>query len=241
MLISTTSELEYVCNELLMLQPKFIAVDTEFVRNCTEYYPRLCLIQIAYDEKQFIIDVLANEIDLSILKSVFYNEDVVKVFHDCKQDIDALLTRFPKIPSPIFDTQIAAMFCCCYDNAVGYSKLVEQFLGVSLDKLTLKRSNWMLRPLSSDKIEYALNDVIYLHKLYRILYDNLVSADRLSWFLEEMNGILSQGFSYDNVYYMPDSVSDVTKAEIIVIRSIVEWREKLAQFFNVNRDFILKK
>ena len=240
MLISTTSELKHVCNELLISQPKFIAVDTEFVRNCSEYYPRLCLIQIAYGEKRFIVDVLADGIDLSILEPIFYNENIVKVFHDCKQDIDALLTKFPKVPSPIFDTQIAAMFCYCYDNAIGYSKLVEQFLGISLDKLTLKRSNWMLRPLSIDKIEYALNDVIYLYKLYHMLYDNLVSAGRLPWFLEEMNNILLQEVNYNDIYDIPDSACDITKAEIIIVRSIVEWREKLAQFFNVSRDFILK-
>ena len=240
MLISTTSELRHICNELLISQPKFIAVDTEFIRNCSEYYPRLCLIQIAYSERRFIVDVLADGIDLSILKSIFYNESIIKVFHDCKQDIDALLTKFPKVPSPIFDTQIAAMFCYCYDNAIGYSKLVEQFLGISLDKLTLKRSNWMLRPLSIDKIEYAFNDVIYLYKLYHILYDNLASAGKLRWFLEEMDNILSQEVNYNDIYDISDSAYDITKAEIIIARSIVEWREKLAQFFNVSRDFILK-
>ena len=240
MLINTTNELEHVCNELIMMQPKFIAVDTEFIRNLNEYYPKLCLIQIAYCKKRFVIDVLASGIDLSILESIFYNENIVKVFHDCKQDVDALLTKFPKVPFPIFDTQVAAMFCYPYDNAVGYSKLVEQFLGISLDKLTLKRSNWMLRPLSDDKIEYALNDVIYLYKLYHILYDKLVSSDKLSWFLEEMDSILLQEISYTDVESITDSASNITKTEIIFIKSIVEWREKLAQFFNVNRDLILK-
>ncbi|AHX06855.1 3'-5' exonuclease family protein [Ehrlichia chaffeensis str. Liberty] len=240
MLIDTVKELERLCNQLLVLQPKFIAVDTEFVRSSSEYYPKLCLIQIAYGKEQFVIDVLAKDMDLSVLGHIFYNESIIKVFHDCRQDIDALLTKFPEIPSPIFDTQIAAMFCCCYDNAVGYSKLVEQFLGISLDKLSLKRSNWALRPLSADKIQYALNDVIYLYELYQILYNNLLDAGKLPWFLEEMNNIVLQEVNCNDVFDIPDFGSDMTKEEIIVVRSVIEWRERLAKFFNLNREFILK-
>ncbi|GAT75607.1 ribonuclease D, partial [Ehrlichia ruminantium] len=33
MLIDTTGKLQDVCNQLLMSYPKFIAVDTEFIRN----------------------------------------------------------------------------------------------------------------------------------------------------------------------------------------------------------------
>ncbi|QGR02754.1 ribonuclease D [Ehrlichia ruminantium] len=240
MLIDTTSKLQDVCSQLLMSCPKFIAVDTEFIRNCSEYYPRLSLIQIAWGKGNCVIDVLAHDMDLSILESVFYNRDIVKVFHDCRQDIDALLTRFSRIPNPIFDTQVAAMFCAYYDNAVGYSKLVAQFLDVSLDKLTLKRSNWLIRPLSDDKIQYALDDVVYLYELYQILYDNLISSQRLLWFLEEMNNIVMQEASYGNIYDIFDFSSEVTKEEVIISCSIVEWREKLAQYFNVSRDSLLK-
>ncbi|CAH58427.1 ribonuclease D [Ehrlichia ruminantium] len=240
MLIDTTGKLQDVCNQLLMSCPKFIAVDTEFIRNCNEYYPRLSLIQIAWSEGKCVIDVLADDIDLSVLESIFYNKEIVKIFHDCKQDIDALLTKFPRIPYPIFDSQIAAMFCAYYDNAVGYSKLVAQFLDVSLDKLTLKRSNWLMRPLSDDKIQYALDDVVYLYELYQVLYDNLISSKRLLWFLEEMSNIVKQEASYGNIYDISDFPSEVTKDEIIISWSIVEWREKLAKYFNVNRDFVLK-
>ncbi|KJV65569.1 MULTISPECIES: ribonuclease D [Ehrlichia] len=240
MLIDDVKELESICNRLLVLQPEFIAVDTEFIRSGSEYYPKLCLIQIACAEEQFVVDVLASGMDLSVLGDIFYNKNIIKVFHDCRQDVDALLTKFPEIPSPIFDTQIAAMFCYCYDNSVGYSKLVEQLLGISLDKLSLKRSNWELRPVSVDKIQYALNDVIYLYELYKILYNNLVNAGRLSWFLEEMNSIVLQEVNYSNICNIPDFASDITKEEIIVVKSVIEWREKLAQFFNLNREFILK-
>ncbi|AHX04688.1 ribonuclease D [Ehrlichia japonica] len=240
MLIDDVKELERICNRLLVLQPEFIAVDTEFIRSSSEYYPRLCSVQIAYAKEHFVIDVLANGMDLSALGDIFYNKNIIKVFHDCRQDVDALLTKFPKIPSPIFDTQIAAMFCYCYDNSVGYSKLVEQFLGISLDKLSFKRSNWELRPLSADKIQYALNDVIYLYELYKMLYNNLVDAGRLLWFLEEMDNIVSQEANYSNICDIPDFTSDITKEEVIVVKSVIEWREKLAQFFNLNREFILK-
>nr|WP_240991857.1 ribonuclease D [Wolbachia endosymbiont of Glossina morsitans morsitans] len=121
MLINTTSELEDICEELIAKKPKFIAVDTEFIRNNLIYYPILSLIQISYGEKSFIVDALVPEIDLSFIKKIMLNQGITKVFHSFRQDIESLLTVFKCIPTPIFDTQVAAMFCY-YHDFIGYSK-----------------------------------------------------------------------------------------------------------------------
>ncbi|QXK91709.1 ribonuclease D [Neoehrlichia mikurensis] len=239
MLISSTDELKKFCDLILKDHPQYIAVDTEFMRSYKEYYPKLCLIQIAYHSQKCIIDVLEENLDLSPLKSIFYNKNITKVFHDCRQDLEALSTRFSQSPSPIFDTQIAAMLCNYYDNAVSYSKLVEQFLGITLDKLLLKKTNWMLRPLSQNKIDYALDDVVYLYQLYAKIYERLVSHERLLWFFEEMQAIEVNKINYDAIFDGLKFVHNITEDYILIAKYIVEWREKLARHFNVNRNIII--
>ncbi|KJV69165.1 ribonuclease D [Candidatus Neoehrlichia procyonis] len=239
MLISSTDELKKFCDTTLRDHPQYIAVDTEFMRSYKEYYPKLCLIQIAYSNQKCIIDALEENLDLSPLNNIFYNKNIIKVFHDCRQDLEALSTRFSQSPSPIFDTQIAAMLCNYYDNAVGYSRLVEQFLGITLNKLLLKRSDWSLRPLSQSKIDYAFDDVVYLYQLYGKVYKSLVSRKRLLWFFEEMQSIEIHKINYDTIFDGIKFFSDIAEKDILIAKYVIEWREKLARSFNVNRNIIM--
>ncbi|WP_238523275.1 ribonuclease D [Anaplasma centrale] len=215
-------------------------MDTEFVRSFNDYYPRLCLLQMAYQGGQCVVDVLDERLDLSPLQEIFDDEGICKVFHDCRQDLDALSQRFLRLPKPIFDTQTASMLCEYHDNSVGYSKLVEQFLGVKLNKLLFKRVDWSHRPLSEGKVRYALDDVTYLHELYGVLLDILVAKGRLTWFREEMAGIAGASVdNYDSLLEGMDFFSELGEAEAIVARSIIEWREKIARLFNVNRNIVM--
>ncbi len=239
LLISSTSELEDICEKLIEEKPSFIALDTEFIRNNTTYYPKLSLIQISYYEKSFIVDVLASGINLSILETIMLDKKIVKVFHSCKQDMESLLTLFHDIPSPIFDTQIAAMFCHYYHDFIGYSKLVKQLIGIEIDKIKAKNSNWLKRPLSDEQFDYAINDVIYLYDLYQILLDQLEKNNKMLWFQEEIgmiNDIRRYIHNPREVWKKFNFNCEVTP---ITIKAIVEWREMIAQKYNINRNMII--
>ena len=240
MFIRSTDKLVQFCDMVLRDCPESIAIDTEFSRSFNDYYPKLCLLQIAYGEQQCVIDVLEEGLDLSPLHKVFAETRISKVFHDCRQDLDALSLRFPCLPQPVFDTQVAAMLCHYYENSVGYSRLVEQFLDVKLNKLSFKRVDWSKRPLSESKVRYALDDVIYLHKLYGILRDILSEKGRLSWCIQDMEQI-SDMFTdnYDSMLEGMEFFNDLTQQELVISRSVVEWREKAARFLNVNRNIIM--
>lgn len=235
-MVNTTSELKDVCSNLIMRKPNFIAVDTEFIRNGATYYPKLSLIQIFDGKKSFIIDVLVDELDLSPLEGVMLNKEIIKVFHSCRHDIESLLTVFKHVPTPIFDTQIAAMFCNYYHDCIGYSRLVEQYINVDLDNKA-KNSDWSRRPLSDDQLSYAINDVIYLYDLYEILYDKLERSNRIDWFYEEIHTI-----SNINRYYCKDiwkKMSSYYNVNPLTAKTITEWREILAQRYNINRNKII--
>lgn len=237
--IITTSELEDACEKLNAKKPKFIAVDTEFIRNSLTYYPKLSLIQISYGEKSFIVDTLAPEIDLSAIGKLMTNKEITKVFHSCKQDMESLLTVFKDIPAPIFDTQIAAMFCNYYHDFIGYAKLIEQYMGIILDKVKAKNSNWLKRPLSEEQLDYAVNDVVYLYDLYQILHDKLEETSRIHWFQEEIRTIEDINRYLHNPKNAWKRIKFNNPQLMLTVKAVSEWQETLAQRYNVNRNRII--
>ncbi len=160
----------------------FIAVDTEFIRERT-YYPQLCLVQISDGTNAVAIDPLAQGLELAPLWTLMRNEAIVKVFHAGQQDMEIFLHQMGQLPAPIYDTQIAAMVCGLGDQ-VGYDKLVHALLGDHLDK-TSRFTDWSKRPLSRKQITYALDDVIYLARLYPLMKKRIADEGRTDWLDEE--------------------------------------------------------
>ena len=84
-IVKTTADLATACTDLA--KSEFVAVDTEFMREQT-FWPHLCLIQLAGPEHEFIVDPLAEGIDLSPFWQLMGDTNVVKVFHAARQDIE---------------------------------------------------------------------------------------------------------------------------------------------------------
>ena len=154
-LITTTVALAELCERLA--KSDFVAVDTEFMRENT-YYPLLCLVQIGNQEEAAAIDPLAEGIDLTpLLDLMCNNEEVLKVFHAGGQDVEIIYNLTGKTPHPIFDTQIA-MMAISQSEQIGYSNLVESWLGLTIDK-GARFTDWARRPLDARQIDYAIGDV----------------------------------------------------------------------------------
>lgn len=169
-----------------------LALDTEFVREST-YYPRLCLIQITGNGGPALaIDMMSDDIDLAPLKELLENKKVLKLFHAGKQDLEILCRLLGFVPTPLFDTQVAAQLLG-YGDQVGYEALVRDVLGKSLDK-SQQYTNWARRPLSDRQLEYALNDVLFLRELYPALIERLKAKKRDGWMEELMQPISEPAF-----------------------------------------------
>ena len=164
-IIKTTSELSKFCAHASKFD--YLTVDTEFLRERT-YYPKLCLIQLAFPSDQednaVLVDPLDNQLDLSPLYELFLNRNVVKVFHAARQDLEIFFHDKNIIPNPLFDTQLAAMVCG-FGEQVGYETLVRSICKVNLDKSS-RFTDWSLRPLSDSQKDYALADVTHLRQIY---------------------------------------------------------------------------
>ena len=213
-----------------------LGIDTEFVRERT-YWPDLCLVQIATKNEEFIIDI-KSDIDLSKFWRVLQDKSILKIIHSCKQDIEAIYFKSGIIPSPIFDTQIAAMFCD-FTDSISYAQLVEKILHIKLDK-DLQYSDWSKRPLDIKKYHYAINDVKYLIDIYNHIEKKLHSCKKASWLDEEML-ILSTPLSVMNKNY-PKSKKQLLKKEFHnedILDNLKEFRENIAILNNLPRKRLL--
>ena len=153
-LITTTEELAAACHRLA--RHPFVTVDTEFLRETT-FWPILCVVQLASDDEALAIDALAEGLDLQPLLRLMADEDVVKVFHAARQDLEIFWKLAGVLPTPLFDTQVAAMVCG-YGDQVSYSELVHSICQVSIDKSS-RFTDWARRPLADAQIDYAIGDV----------------------------------------------------------------------------------
>ncbi|MFN5903180.1 MAG: ribonuclease D, partial [Novosphingobium sp.] len=181
-LITESAELSALCKRLA--KAEFVCVDTEFMRENT-YWPELCLIQIADSNEAAAIDPLAKDLDLApLLDLLVDNEDVLKVFHAGGQDVEIIYNLTGKTPHPIFDTQIA-MMAISQSEQIGYSNLVESWLGMQIDK-GARFTDWSRRPLTERQIEYAIGDVTHLAKIFPKILARLIKTGRGAWLDIEM-------------------------------------------------------
>lgn len=237
-IITDTPKLKELC-ESLAKEP-FIAIDTEFLRDRT-YYAKLCLIQVSSDTVEpHAIDPLADGIDLAPLYELLANENVIKVFHAARQDLEIFYNLTGTIPTPLFDTQVAGMVCG-YGDTIGYLNLVQSICDVRLDKGP-QFTNWAHRPLSKKQISYALDDVHYLRDIYKSLRRQLKETGREKWVDEEMATLTST-----DTYESPPELAwerikiKTNKAQCLaVLRAVAAIREEEAQNRDIPKAHILK-
>lgn len=236
-LITTTKDLNQLCERLA--QHEFVTVDTEFIREQT-FWPKLCLIQLAGPSDEAVVDPLEPGIDLAPFYQLMANEQVVKVFHAARQDLEIVWTQAHLMPKPIFDTQVAAMVCG-FGESVSYVNLVKQITGRDLDKSS-RFTDWARRPLTEKQLIYALGDVTHLRDIYQRLKAELESTGRVRWLDEEM-AELTDAKTYET---HPEDAWRRLKLRVknrkglAVLMELAAWRERAAQAQDVPRNRILR-
>lgn len=237
-LITTQPALETFCEAISLEKPEFIAVDTEFMRERT-YYPLLCLIQVASPENVAAIDPLA-QLDLSPFLALLQDPNIMKVFHAAYQDVEIFYYLTKQVPTPLFDTQIAAM-ACGYGESVSYEALVNSLAKTSIDKGS-RFTDWSHRPLSDRQIDYALGDVTHLRTVYLKLLSKLEEAGREHWIADEM-ATLTNIDTYDldpNNSWKKIRYRNMRSKGLAYLREIAAIREREAQRLDIPRPRVLK-
>ncbi len=236
-LIATTRELADLCHRLALFP--YVTVDTEFLRETT-FWPKLCVVQLASDDEAVAVDALAEGLDLQPLFDLMADPKVVKVFHAARQDVEIFWNLAKLVPTPLFDTQVAAMVCG-FGDQISYADLVQTVTKANLDKSS-RFTDWTRRPLSAAQVAYAIADVTHLRDIYKFLLGKLEASSRVGWLSDEM-GTLTAPATYEQ---HPDRAWERFRnrarkpRDLAVLMELAGWREAEAQSRDVPRARVLK-
>lgn len=217
----------------------FVVLDTEFMRVDT-FYPQAGLVQVSDGRLTALIDPLCIG-DWSSFAALLDDESVVKVLHACSEDLEVFQRLTGTLPQPLFDTQLAAAYLNI-GFSMGYSRLVQNLLGVELPKGET-RSDWLQRPLSDMQVRYAAEDVQHLVEVYRALGARLGDEKR-AWLLEdgaELVGNLRREVDPDEAYRDGKLAWKLSQQQLAVYRVLYAWREREARRRDVPRNRILRE
>lgn len=240
-IINQEKELDKFCKEAE--NHTFVTIDTEFMRERT-YYSKLCLIQIALPndcpEDAVLVDPLSPGMNLKPLYRLFKNTSVVKVFHAARQDLEIFWHDAKIFPTPLFDTQVAAMVCG-FGEQVGYETLVRQIIKKDVDKSS-RFTDWSRRPLTEEQKTYAISDVTHLREIYSFLKDELERRGREAWVVEETQNLINPKI-YDVVpidAWRRIKIRSGSRVYLSYIRELAAFRELYAQSKNIPRNRVFK-
>ena len=236
-LITDSAALLALCDRLAA-EP-YVTVDTEFMRERT-YWPELCVVQLCGVSDVAVVDALAPGLDLAPLGALLADARVTKVFHAARQDVEIFLQMFGAVPTPLFDTQIAAMVAG-FGDQVGYDSLVAGLAGGQIDKAH-RFSDWSARPLSPAQIAYAAADVTHLRTVYERLTARLEREGRTAWVAEEMAELAQPATYRPDPETMWERLRPRTnnRRMLGVLRAVAAWREREAQRINIPRQRLVR-
>jgi len=211
------------------------AVDTEFHRERT-YYPKLALVQIAWEDQLTLVDPLA--VDIAPLAKVLAS-DATAVMHASGQDLEVLERACGTVPTSLFDTQVAAGFVGMRSPSL--AALHDQLLGVRLpkgDRLT----DWLQRPLEDRQLRYAAGDVEHLLAIHTSLVDRLEGLERLDWAVAECELVRQRNHGArepDEAWRRIKEARALRGKAQAAARGVASWREAKAQAIDQPPRYVL--
>jgi len=208
-------------------------IDTEFMSE-GRYRALLCLAQVAVDNPDpggepliFLIDSLA-DVDVRPLAVLLADPEVEVVLHAGRQDVAILRRAWRTELNNIFDTQIAAGFAGGSAQA-GYGNLLGSVLGLQVGK-TASYTRWDARPLTSEQLGYAGEDVVHLLQLADEIQSRLRRSGRLEWAREECRRLeaATDERDPDTAWERLPRVGQLDPRSRAVARELGAWRERTA-------------
>ncbi len=209
-----------------------LALDTEFMGE-GRYRTLLCLVQLAVPDHTAglrieLIDPLQEHLDGAPLAEALADPEVEVVVHAGRQDIALLRRRFDTPVRNVFDTQVAAGFAGMAAQA-SYETLLSELLGVRLAK-SASFTRWDARPLSSEQLAYAREDVVHLLELAGELRRRLGASGRLQWAREECRAVEESSDERDEQTILArlPRIRNLSAVSQATARELVAWRERTA-------------
>lgn len=210
-----------------------IAVDTE-ADSFFSYREKVCLMQVTVEDRDYLVDPLAEGVDLGRLGGLFADPRRTKVFHDGEYDVLILKREHDFEFAGLFDTRVAA--ASLGSTSPGLASVIEAEFGVELDK-TQQRSDWAKRPLTDEQVAYARLDTHFLLPLMHRLEERLEERGRTAIVEGECRRIealkaVPHRFDADD-FVRIKGVRKLRPVERQALRELYALREELASEANV--------
>ena len=223
--INSSAQLQRLCEQIARADR--VGIDTEFVSEDT-YRPELCLVQVAIDGELAVIDPYRVDEMTSFWQALAEGQHTT-IVHAAREEVNFSLAACGLPPANLFDSQIAAGFCST-EYPSSYSSVVTKFLDQSPSKGE-QRTDWRRRPLTDHQIEYALEDVRYLHPLHDKLQRKLKKLGRQEWLAVEMEDWLTEvGEARTRERWRKVSgIGSLSGRSLSIVRELWRWREQEAE------------
>jgi ribonuclease D len=214
-----------------------LGIDTEFMSE-GRYRALLCLTQVAVEDpdppvpsdklRTIMIDGLEPAVDVAPLAAVLADPAIEIVLHAGRQDVAILRRTWRTEITHIFDTQIAAGFAGESAQS-GYGNLLTAILDVRLGK-TASYTRWDARPLTSEQLSYAAEDVVHLLALADELQRRLRGSGRYEWAVEECRRLEGATDERDpeTAWERLPRVAQLDGTSRAVAKRLAAWRERTA-------------
>lgn len=215
-------------------QPRY-ALDTEFVAERT-YWPRLCLVQLAWPGNIALIDPLA--CDVRALSSLL-DSPAMMITHAGSADLPIIERACGARPKHLFDTQLTAGFLGIGQPSL--VSLIQSILGEGIDKGD-QLTDWARRPLPDSAQRYAAADVAYLLDLADAITERLHALERAAWATDECAVLLasaSRETDPDVAWWKVKGARSLRGERAGVAQAVAGWRERRAQEQDLPPRFVL--
>ncbi len=239
-LITDSATVEQLAGELL--RAGSFAFDLEFL-SANRYIPELALVQVGWGDRESprvaAVDPLSAEI--APLLALVARADITKLLHSAQGDLALLGARYGVEAKSVVDTQLAALLAGLGES-VGYARLIAELLGREIDK-GLQFTNWLERPLTPEKLSYALDDVRYLPLAWARLEQQLASLGRLEWLGEESARLAASAarrLPPAEIYQKLGGWQRLSPPQLGAFAALAQWREERALETNKPPSWLLK-
>jgi len=247
-LLTTLEEISELAAKLS--EKTVISFDTEFIRENT-FYPIVEIIQVATDEESWLVDAAAFKKGfrsgpqggfnpaIKPLLDIFENRNILKIVHAAQGDQECLYTSFGVVASPCFDTSVGASLCGL-GEAVGLGKLLKAVLDVTIAK-GHARTNWTVRPLPQQLLEYAHSDVEFLVELGNKLLQQVEQMGRRDWAMQLSSKWENTSLYEVDIEGMAQRLARggrLDRRGYAALLELVKWREERVRQLNLPRRWV---
>lgn len=207
-----------------------ISIDLEFDKNCYRYGFNLCLVQIFDGETCYLIDPLSPDLNIETLFPVIENGAIQKVCFAFDEDL-RLFHSLGCFPKNLYDLAIASRLLNF--PSISLTNLLTDELGIDTGSSS-QQSNWFRRPLDSNQLHYAANDVIHLFKLHSYIAEKASHNGVQKWISEENEALNKLDYSdLDHNDYIKDKDrAEFTEKQWFIFKKLLDWQNEKGKELN---------